>query len=103
MNEQLASEKVVVSAPMSFAGSAQRLWKPVRRTSNPAVKILVGTLMALTITMVWIAVVCWYLIFGLFLVPYRLIRRGDRKRRRSDLQHRETLDALGRQQQQQWG
>ena len=27
MSNQLASEKVVVSAPFSFAGSAQRIWK----------------------------------------------------------------------------
>jgi hypothetical protein len=36
----------------------------------------------------------WYLTWGLFPVPYRVIRRGSRKRRRNALQHRELLAAI---------
>ena len=42
----------------------------------------------------WLFVTSWYLFFGIFLVPYRLIRRGQRKRKREALQHRETLAAI---------
>lgn len=39
-------------------------------------------------------VLYWYLLFGLLLVPYRIIRRGQRKRRREELRHREMLAAI---------
>jgi 4-hydroxybenzoate polyprenyltransferase len=39
----------------------------------------------------WAVVLCWYAIFGLFLVPYRVGRRHSRKRRVEALRHRETL------------
>jgi hypothetical protein len=47
----------------------------------------------LLLAVVWSAVTCWYLLFGLLLVPYRLIRRGDRNRHRTELRHREILAA----------
>jgi hypothetical protein len=36
--------------------------------------------------------------FGLLVVPYRLIRRGSRKRKRQGYQHREMLAAIQGQQ-----
>jgi len=36
----------------------------------------------------------WYLLFGLLLVPYRLIRRGSRKQKIQERQHQEILEAL---------
>lgn len=41
----------------------------------------------------WAFVLGWYLFFGLLIVPYRLIRRSDRNRKRDALQHREVLAA----------
>ncbi len=37
MTRKLASEKVVVSAPLSFSGSAQRIWK-ITNVENPIAK-----------------------------------------------------------------
>ena len=63
---KMASEKVVVSAPMSFAGSAQRIWK---LTDQEAVAVkVVMTILALTlIPLAWSFVLSWYLCFGLLL------------------------------------
>lgn len=98
--QRLASEQVVVQAPFSFSGSARRLWRPVKNTANPAAKAAVGTLMVVLIATAWIFIACWYLFFGIFLVPFRLIRRGGRKRKQDDRRHREMVAAM--QAQQQW-
>lgn len=91
---QLQSEKVVVAAPMSFAGSAARIWKLVRLRPEPAAQIGLGILAVALIALAWTVVLAWYLFFGVLLVPYRLIRRGSRKRKREALQHRETIAAI---------
>lgn len=93
---RLASEKVVIAAPMSFAGSGARLWK-LTDVDNTTLKWLVlAPIAVVLIAAAWTIVAGWYLVFGLLLVPYRLVRRGSRKRKREDLQHRELLEAMGR-------
>jgi uncharacterized membrane-anchored protein len=92
------SDQIVVSAPMSFAGSAQRAWKltvyPHGNGWNTTVRAATITGVLLLITAWWAAVLCWYCVFGLWLIPYRLIRRGQRKEHRRALQHGETLAAI---------
>lgn len=97
--QPLASEEVVVSAPMSFAGSAVRLWKlaayPAGGGGRAAVRgLVVIPLVVFVICTVWMFVLGWYCVFGVLLVPYRLIRRGARKRKREELRHREMMAAL---------
>jgi hypothetical protein len=77
---------------MSFAGSAGRIWKITKLggDSTPAV-IGIGALAAVLIALAWCAVLCWYLIFGILVIPYRLIRRGQRKRKMESLRHQELL------------
>lgn len=95
----MKSEDVVVQAPMSFTGSRARIWKMVRRTGNPVVRWTLAIPTALlAVAAAWCAVAGWYLLFGLFLGPYRLVRRGSRKRKREALRHREMLDAVERHQ-----
>lgn len=91
---QLESEKVVVAAPMSFAGSAARIWKLVRLSDETWARALLGIAAAFLIAIAWCFVLSWYLFWGLLLVPYRLIRRGSRKRKRQALQHRELIAAV---------
>lgn len=91
---KLESEKVVVAAPLSFAGSAARIWKLTGITPNPWGRVGLGVLAILLILVAWLGVLVWYWTWGLFLVPYRIIRRGSRKRKREALQHREMLAAL---------
>ena len=85
MNEPLASERVIIEAPMSFTGSAKRIW----RLSNLA---WVRALLVLVILTAWTVVLVWYCTFGLLLVPYRLIRRSSRKQKRDELRHRELVN-----------
>lgn len=91
---RIASEKVVLAAPLSFAGSAGRIW-PLRLKSDEGWKRAALIAVALLLVAVaWLLVLAWYLTFGLLVVPYRLIRRGQRKRKMQGLQHRETLAAI---------
>ena len=93
METKLASEKVVVAAPMSFAGSAARIWK-ITTNDNVWLRWIVLIPAALIlIFLAWSIVACWYVVFGLLLVPYRLIRRSSRKNKRDSLRHRELLSA----------
>lgn len=81
------SAKIVTSAPMSFSGSAARLHRAM-----PGGRAWVAWATCL-VPLAWIAVLGWYLLFGLFLVPYRLVRRGQRKRKLADARHTELLAA----------
>lgn len=91
---KLQSEKVVISAPLSYAGSAARLWKLTGISDQLAARVALGVAAVILILGAWCVVTAWYVIFGLLLVPYRLIRRGSRKRKREALQHRETIAAI---------
>jgi len=52
-----------------------------------------------SILLVWWTVIGgWYIVFGIFLVPYRLLRRGARKRKAEALHHREMLGAIDKSQ-----
>ena len=98
MSSKLASEKVVISAPTSFSGSAARIWK-ITATNNVALKWFVLIPIALCIIMfAWMLVSMWYIIifglFGIFVIPFRLLTRSGRKRKRNALQHRELLEAI---------
>jgi hypothetical protein len=90
----LPSERVIIAAPMSFAGSAQRIWPLAHARPEPWAAGMLGTLAVLLILLAWAFIAAWYLLWWFWLVPYRLIRRGQRKREREALQHREVLAAI---------
>lgn len=95
---QLASEKVIISSPLSFAGSSQRIWR-MTSTENMLVKLLLLVPIALClIAAAWIFVIGWYIlmyvVFGIFFIPFRLWRRGARKNKRDQLRHQEVLEAI---------
>jgi hypothetical protein len=91
---RLASEDVIINAPMSYAGSAQRIWRLRRRAQSDQALAAITTLAILLVVMVWILVTAWYLVWGFWLVPYRLLRRGARKRKAEMMRHRELLGAI---------
>lgn len=98
MSKKLASEKIIVSAPTSFSGSAQRIWK-ITNTSNPMLKWFILAPVALSFIMgVWMLVFMWYVVifglFGIFVIPFRFLARSGRYNKRSQLQHRELLEAI---------
>lgn len=81
-----------ITAPLSFTGSARRIHTML---PNPWAW---GTLGMLLVMFAWLFIFCWYCIFGLFLAPYRIVRRGSRKRKKADAQHRQLLNAVAAQQ-----
>lgn len=94
MTNTLPSERVVLAAPLSYVGSAKRIWK----LTGPAWAWLLTVPLAVTlIVAAWTFVTAWYALFLLIwpvAVAWRLLRRSDRRRRMDDLRHREQLDEL---------
>lgn len=92
----MSSEQIIIAAPFSYAGSGARIWRPLRRranaTSNGWAQVGWGALAVTLVALAWTGVTAWYLTFGLLLVPYRLIRRGQRRRKLEDVRHRELLE-----------
>ncbi|NTU72566.1 hypothetical protein HGB07_00080 [Candidatus Roizmanbacteria bacterium] len=98
MSNKLASEKIVISAPLSFAGSYQRIWE-ITETGNMILKWAVLIPIAICLVCIaWMFVMLWYFVmyvlFGILFIPFRLWRRGSRKNKRDELRHREVLDAV---------
>ena len=79
---KLKSEKIVISSPLSFSGSAKRIWK-ITDVDNPVVKALLSLVAAALIMFAWVFVAFWYVliyvVFGILFIPYRLLRRSSRK------------------------
>jgi Flp pilus assembly protein TadB len=98
----MRSERVVIESPLSFTGSRKRLWKLAsigRGTAwGPWLKwLLLAWVAVFLIGLAWLFVAGWYLLFGLLLMPWRLLRRSSRKQKRDRLRHREILEAIDRQ------
>lgn len=93
---RMASEDVIINPAMSFAGAAQRAFRLRRRASTGGSRwasLTMLTIAAAVITLAWWGmVVIWYGTFGLLLAPYRVLRRGARKRKAEALRHRELME-----------
>jgi len=72
---RLDPEEVVLAAPMSVTGRAERLWKLARGHANAWMNAAVLLGLLRLITLVWANVTCWYAFFRPWLVPYRVNRR----------------------------
>jgi hypothetical protein len=97
----LPSERVRVASPMSFAGSAERAWRLAAYPHGDGwmaaarAATILGALLVIAVW--WALVLCWYAIFGLWLVPYQLLRQGQRRRMANRLRHAELMTAVYRQ------
>lgn len=91
---RLASEDVIINAPMSYAGSAQRIMRIRRRAHAGWEMVAITVLAAVLMLVAWTFVTLWYLTWGLWLVPYRLLRRGARKRKADAIRHRELMGTI---------
>lgn len=87
---QLPSEQIILESPMSYTGAARRAWRWRRRS----IVLLPFSLLELLAR--WVLVTVWYVVFGILVVPYRLVRRGRKQRQIAELRHREALAAQGR-------
>jgi hypothetical protein len=68
---ELEGDRLVVSLPMSLAGSSERIWKLI----SPGNDIMLAVAAAVLVGLTWCVVLCWYVIWAVFLLPYRLITR----------------------------
>ncbi len=97
---RLASEDVIINAPMSYTGSAQRILRLRRRGRSQGVVVALIVLAVVLVAVAWLVVTVWYVVtvglLGIVTVPYRLLRRGSRKRKAEARRHRELLAAVQR-------
>jgi hypothetical protein len=91
---RLASEDVIINAPMSYAGSAQRIFRLRRRARSGGANVAVNVLAIVLVLLAWVIVTAWYLLWGIWLIPYRILRRGARKRKAEALRHRELMGTI---------
>lgn len=84
------SSKVVIEAPMSFSGSLQRLNNWFWGDQPTWLKLTISWwLMPSLLVSWWSLILPWYLVFGLWLIPYRSARQSQRRRRKDDLEREE--------------
>lgn len=82
-----ALSKRSYAAPLSFVGATSRIvaWIGKVGARGPAMAVLAWTSGIVLLALAYSFIVCWYTIifgfFGLFMVPYRLVRRSQRKSR----------------------
>jgi uncharacterized membrane-anchored protein len=93
------ASRTVVAAPMSFAGSTGRTMNLLWHGRPPVVKVIAFFSVPVILFVWWSVIVVWYGLFGLLMAPYRLLRRGSRKRKREGRMHDETLRAIRESQQ----
>jgi membrane protein implicated in regulation of membrane protease activity len=84
---------------MSFAGAYGRTMNWLWRGRSGWVKAAISWwAIPLVLGLWWLAIVGWYMlsfmVFGIFVIPWRLLRRSSRKQKRQNLQHQEMLNAI---------
>jgi len=87
----MRSQNVVISAPMSYTGSAKRLWRLTRLGPTWLRWALTIWLTVALVAVAWAAVTVWYVCAGWLMIPYRMIRRSQRRQRRDALALQERL------------
>jgi Flp pilus assembly protein TadB len=94
----LGSEEIILDAPMSFTGMTKRTLRFSSRHASQKwwSKTLAVTGLVLWFTLAYATILCWYAIFGLLLVPFRLIRRSQRRDEQRRRQHAELLAGQNR-------
>jgi hypothetical protein len=89
----LGSEQVILDAPMSFTGCTKRTLRFARdqQCQRWWSKTLAVSGLVLWLTLAYAVILCWYAVFGIWLVPYRLVRRSQRRDEQRRRQHAELL------------
>jgi len=93
------------AAPLSFIGSFRRIaaWASRLAKRSPAHAALGWTLGVIAILLTWAFVACWYFVvfglFGIFVIPYRLVRRSSRRTQHIQATALATQQAMLQQQQ----
>lgn len=91
-----SSSDVVVQSPLSVTGALGRVGRMWRHHVHGAPGIAVAVLLVV-LAIVWVGVaLVWTVVFGILLVPYRVVRRGQRRRKLEERRHAELLEAARR-------
>jgi hypothetical protein len=73
------------AAPLSFMGSGRRIvaWAKKIGSRSPGLRVAAWVAAVLAVLITWAFVTVWYFValglFGLLMIPYRLVRRSQRK------------------------
>jgi membrane glycosyltransferase len=73
------------AAPLSFVGSTRRIvaWSRGAIERNPHMRAPLWIMTVSALLVSWAVVFCWYAVvfglFGILMIPYRLVRRSQRK------------------------
>ena len=86
------SSQVIIQSPTSFVGATRRIWK-LTRLGPPAAKFALVPVAAMLCVVAWLFCAVWLVVFGVVMVPWRLLRRGSRKRKLERRRHDELLAA----------
>ena len=82
---EAAIKSTTYASPMSYIGSTRRILAWAKKTSerSPSMMVVVWVAAAFAFLFMWSFLVIWYFIvfvlFGIFMIPYRLVRRSQRK------------------------
>lgn len=92
------SSQMRLAPVLSFAGATERLWT-LTRTDNPWLRyLLLIPAVTILVLLAWIFVAVYYVgmygVFGIVFLPWRILRRGSRKRKIERTRHEEVLSAL---------
>jgi Flp pilus assembly protein TadB len=75
--------KQTYASPMSYVGSTRRVLVWARHDRATWAEIAAWTAAVLGLLLIWTLLATWYVlifvVFGIFVFPYRLIRRSQRK------------------------
>jgi Flp pilus assembly protein TadB len=100
-------EKRTYASAMSYVGSTRRALAWCRSHTGAgftAKNVALWILASVWIVSMWVVVTCWYaitfILFGIFMIPWRLIRRSQRKNEHLQQQQLATMQAMMLQQQQ---
>ena len=96
-------QKKSYASPMSYVGISRRMIAFARRNSNPPAKgVVAWTIGIAAMLIMWSVITMWYVlifgVFGLLVIPFRLIRRSQRKSLHVQQQQLATMQAMAAQQ-----
>ena len=82
---EAAIKSKTYASPLSYVGSTRRILSWAQKTTerSPALNVLTWVGAILALLFMWSFLVFWYfvifVVFGVFVIPYRLVRRSQRK------------------------
>jgi hypothetical protein len=105
-SQPIIGEKKSYASPMSYVGSYRRIaaWARKFGQGSPAKAVTAWVIAGIGIFLMWFVILAaWYFItlvvFGIFMIPFRLMRRSQRKQTHLQEQQLATMQAMMVQQQ----